>query len=575
MGKFKLWWGKFKQWILAHKLASIITASALVVCVTLSIVLPITLSHKHKYDEKWAYNATSHWHECMGEKCDKTKDNAEHTFVNKNDDTQYWSECSVCGYQKEKINAKVTDTQLANAIQFIDADGNYYTNLQAECEGYNSVSENVAKKLKLTEDNFYFYDSTNGTENPQYLMYAKGSGNSKSEYKRMNDNASWIKETGTFMNTLAAYVKPRIFMVSIDGSAFDYNSEDNTYRAETPFGSSLIKYTIKFANGKMVSVVLERIKDTQQVTQRYSWTISYGNATVELPEVTAVTKTQWENLLAFSDVNNFTQSLTMTDRTIITKVTENSASLVRRMPQPVGTSVEIYDLANKKHYTQSNLRVKYTVTDESSLTFDTMLSSVGSPANIYSSIKNSFDDFTYNADEKVYYKASARIDSEDRQDVKLTFNDARLTKVEYKTTKTSGAQYTTTITYTYGDTIVIIPSDSDVATLVPYESSSSKFLLNNITLSAGEFRWFVIDITSAMITGGSSSATDIITTFDVGTGSTLPTISFTVKDKNGDSIEDESETNGSGQFAGLTAGKCYIMITASEDCTGSLSVVFG
>lgn len=100
MGKFKLWWGKFKQWILAHKLASIITASALVVCVTLSIVLPITLSHKHKYDEKWAYDATSHWHACIGEKCDKQKDNAEHTLKTKTDTTNHWQECDVCGYKK-------------------------------------------------------------------------------------------------------------------------------------------------------------------------------------------------------------------------------------------------------------------------------------------------------------------------------------------------------------------------------------------------------------------------------------------------------------------------------------------
>ncbi len=38
---------KFKQWIVSHKLWSIIIASALVVCIALAIVLPLTI---HKYD---------------------------------------------------------------------------------------------------------------------------------------------------------------------------------------------------------------------------------------------------------------------------------------------------------------------------------------------------------------------------------------------------------------------------------------------------------------------------------------------------------------------------------------------
>lgn len=38
---------KFKQWIVSHKLISIIIASALVVCIALAIVLPLTI---HKYD---------------------------------------------------------------------------------------------------------------------------------------------------------------------------------------------------------------------------------------------------------------------------------------------------------------------------------------------------------------------------------------------------------------------------------------------------------------------------------------------------------------------------------------------
>lgn len=71
---------KIKQWIISHKLVSIIIASALVVCITLAIVLPLTLVKKHNFSETWTVDATHHWHLCTDEGCEKTKGKETHTF---------------------------------------------------------------------------------------------------------------------------------------------------------------------------------------------------------------------------------------------------------------------------------------------------------------------------------------------------------------------------------------------------------------------------------------------------------------------------------------------------------------
>ena len=58
-------------------------------------------NHKdHDWDEeKWEYNAGSHWHGCKIDQCVSTKDGAPHTFVS---DEKYGWVCEVCGYIKDE-----------------------------------------------------------------------------------------------------------------------------------------------------------------------------------------------------------------------------------------------------------------------------------------------------------------------------------------------------------------------------------------------------------------------------------------------------------------------------------------
>lgn len=100
---------KFKQWVVTHKIVSIVIASVLVVGLTLAIVLPITLSNKHTYSENWLVSPTHHWHECTDKDCNKTKDNNTHDF-----DAD--GKCKVCKKIKSILAVEINDYSVSNNI---------------------------------------------------------------------------------------------------------------------------------------------------------------------------------------------------------------------------------------------------------------------------------------------------------------------------------------------------------------------------------------------------------------------------------------------------------------------------
>lgn len=365
---------KIKEWIVSHKVITIIIASVLAVGIALSIALPLALAHR------------------------------THTFVDKHNDTHYWLECSECGLQKDKFKATLDDpeTEIANAVQFKDAEGEYYSNLKAECTGYyiaasTATRVDVVKKIVFTSDKYYTYNCGVGVGQPLEDLYVnEDSGCSR--YTKENADKKWerISQDGHYSaNALLASARNIIYRYGIDNFNYTYNTENNTYSATKLDGSTSIKviHILKFANGKLVNMELDRVNSSNITTEHYSWTVSYGNASIE------------------------------------------------------------------------------------------------------------------------------------------------------------------------------IPSDGDLAT-VPY--ITSKFILENVTLSKNTTRWFAIDISSDMFTGDS---TDIQVMFTPSSGSTLPTLTFEIETTSDTEIEDESDTNGTGYFSGLSAGRCYIKVKASEACTGSLSVV--
>lgn len=393
---------KFKQWIVSHKLVSIIIASVLVVGITLAIVLPLTLVHKHAFNENWSTDATYHWHVCADESCSEIADKGKHTFINKNDATYYWLECSVCGYQQEKINATVSSEALANALQFKDATGVDYTNWEAA--NFDNLSNKVTTKVKFTGDRYYRYvEGTSAALEGMYLNFNNNGVLTHAKYERNDLEDKWTKTLGyanySDLDTLA---KGLVGVTSLSTLTFSYNGSNNTYSTTKAVdGNTNDEYILKFANGKLVGVRTLRtrtIGENSLIISDISWTISYGNTTIEEPE------------------------------------------------------------------------------------------------------------------------------------------------------------------------------DSEVITTVPYKTSGNKFLLENVNLVAGETKMFVFEVKADML--GSSASGDVQVDVVAGEGETLPTLTIAIEDSEGVAITNDSATNGSGYFEGLSAGKYIVKITANEDCTGSLSIVF-
>ena len=57
--------------------------------------------HKeHDAKDEWSTDATYHWHECEGEKCDEQLNKAEHEATGNwlTSDTHHWKDCDDCGY---------------------------------------------------------------------------------------------------------------------------------------------------------------------------------------------------------------------------------------------------------------------------------------------------------------------------------------------------------------------------------------------------------------------------------------------------------------------------------------------
>lgn len=333
-----------------RKILSIVLALITVCCMSALVACG---KHEHAYDaSKWETDATSHWHVCTGEDCAEVGDKAEHSFVSKTDndkhwqecsvcgfkkdeanhtletktsaekhwqecacgvkqgevehtfvdkhnETQYWSECSECGYQQEKITATVDAATLANAIQFKDAEGNEYTNWQAE--NFDKVKNKVTIKVKYTGDGYYRYnEETTEALEGIYLNFDNDGVKTYAKYEKANADSEWVKTTGknnytTLGSTARNFVGISKSLSTCSFEDFSYSEEDNMYHIEVGAGESESRrqyytYSIKFANGKLIgfSVVKNLLnKTTGNITIQsdVSWTIDYGNATIEVPEV--------------------------------------------------------------------------------------------------------------------------------------------------------------------------------------------------------------------------------------------------------------------------------------------------
>ena len=106
-----------KNWILTHKLLTVILACVIGAGAVCAVVLPIALRHEHKFSAEWTTDENYHWHECIGKKCKKVSDKAAHVF------------------DKEEAS----ETYLASAATYTDA-ARYYKSCICGVKGTETFS---------------------------------------------------------------------------------------------------------------------------------------------------------------------------------------------------------------------------------------------------------------------------------------------------------------------------------------------------------------------------------------------------------------------------------------------------
>lgn len=492
----------------------------------------------------------------------------------------------------------VDDTTLAYALEFKDANGDKYTNWQAE-----KVDNRKNEKLltvKYTKDDSVeaYYSYAENSAEKIYINSTESGTKFYTFYEKLHEDYGWTKTRakGSFANLNNTAIQ-NLQIKDLSTETFTRNSKDGSYdftklSEETETSKEQIAYKLKFSNDKMISVNIIKTKTTlatdtteEEVETIYdwTWTISYDTATIEIPsDFSVVGDTQWKEALSF-DVTNFTSTMKNytlqggISRSITTYVTPTAA--YQKDISASSTHENYYDLTNKKVYSKSKSDDKYTINDGSYLTsFTAMLGYVNANmANYYSSIKNSFASFEYKADEKVYCAENVTLEGTNYQSAKLTFDNGKLVKTEL-TTGTG----TRTWSYTYGDAVVTLPSDSECIVTIPMvtsEGTVSFTLSSNVTLEANTTRIFAIAINSDYFDANKDDATGKCTidgefkvTLSGALGKQFEKI--VVKDASGNEIDNSSADDGGFNCEISAAGKYYIEITAKTKCTGNWDIGF-
>lgn len=588
-----------------------IKALLLAICIALPSMFAFTAcGHKHSYSDDWSYDASNHWHACTGKECDETKDGAAHTisytktatthqakcsvcgyeaeavahtYVTKHDDTQYWQECSVCGYAQEKVTGTVTEDEWKSALNFEGVTNFHYINYANYTVREIKASETAASLVitnvsngSLRDKKIYVVEGTDASEAVYKYTYTKANESDLSKDVWKKESVSIVKDK------LFDLVNPKNNLSSILNSieSFDYDAETGTYVSKSDatglkFSSTnLLSLKLKFANAKLVWC--EYTLDMANVQPEYC-VISYDETEVELPNLSAVSAEEWQRALSFDGLNNYTMEKTSTNSSASTeKISVTATSLKREVTTSGSTSTSIFDTEREERYAKTGSEEKYT-RYEFNHSMDTLLglsALSGAPANYVLPLINSFDSAEYKADEQIYYIQQAKILGSWVQDVKLTFNNRRLVKLEYDTT--SGGRFTNTITYTYNNTTIALPTASETVTYVHHNSSFNSFYYKGVSLSAGE-NVFEIEISDDKYASNKIGGVYMLGgTFSVSSGSATIS-SITAKNASGTTITNEAtDVTGLNNmiFKNLSAGKYYITITVSADCTGNFNLPF-
>lgn len=163
-----------KNWILTHKLLTVILACVIGAGAVCAVVLPITLRHEHKFSAEWTTDENYHWHECIGKKCKKVSDKAAHVFDKEEasetylassatytDAARYYKSC-ICGVKGTEtfshgspLSAKENVVGLKDGVTLGKTyDGEAYTLSEEQISRNGNGAITFTYKLKDSEAEF-------------------------------------------------------------------------------------------------------------------------------------------------------------------------------------------------------------------------------------------------------------------------------------------------------------------------------------------------------------------------------------------------------------------------------------
>ena len=244
-----------KNWILTHKLLTVILACVIGVGAACAVAIPIALRHKHEFSAEWTTDENYHWHKCKDEKCNEVSDKAAHVF------------------DKETVSA----TYLASEATYTDA-AKYYKSCVCGVKGAEmfdhgsslSAKENVVElKEGVTLGKVY--------DGEAYALAAEeitrnGNGDVTVMYQRKGD--------ADFGNTAPKNVGEYTVKVSVAATA-EWKEAEKTFDFEITAKPLSATATKEYDGNAVMPATLTGVIDGETVTATITMTSKNVGATVK------------------------------------------------------------------------------------------------------------------------------------------------------------------------------------------------------------------------------------------------------------------------------------------------------
>lgn len=189
---------------------------------------------------------------------------------------------------------KIDAESYENALNFKDADGKFYQNVDVDYNGFRYI---------VTENAAYYY---NGATTPDILETIWTNENGKGViYTKKTKDSEWVRTVQTekfddFASLVLSKTSFKEYVTRIPFAQLTYSETDKKYSGSYKYGSNTINASMHFEDGKLVEFIKSMVKaDGTTASWGGTATVTYGNAEIEIP---TAAKTVYD--VAYDEVSN-------------------------------------------------------------------------------------------------------------------------------------------------------------------------------------------------------------------------------------------------------------------------------